>query len=152
MHSFSLYSNICYYVVQSFWISSISSFWDSVFLGWGSFDNIYLHVLISNSYRVVGGCLYNLKMPIRMHRYPSLLGFPSLEIISFLECAGCVPPDITYIPTKSHIYWNHFHFFSFSIARWCFRMFRTAQKYSRLFSDVCTYRNTSSKIIYDATF
>ena len=51
-----------------------------------------------------------------------------------------------------HLSWNYFHPFIFSLSWWCFRMSRTVMNYDSSFLDVRPYRNTSSTIIFDATF
>ena len=45
-----------------------------------------------------------------------------------------------------------FAIFSFSVAWWFFRTFRTVMKYSRIYSAVCPYSNTSSTINFDVRF
>ena len=58
----------------------------------------------------------------------------------------------TFIPKNSHMFWNHLYFFSFSATQWCFSTYRNVLNYDRSCFYVRPYSNTSSTIIYDATF
>ena len=99
-----------------------------------------------------GNWLYNPNSPMIMHISPHVFGISSLANELFFKCAGCVPPDSISVPTHLHLSWNHFHFLRFSVLPWCFSKSITVLKYSSICSAVQTYRNTSSTMVFDATF
>ena len=92
--------------------------------------------------------MQNPKIPMSMRSYTYVLGCSSLAKTSFLDYSDLVNPAATSIPTNLHLYWNHFHFFSFSVAWWCFRKFRTVLKYDRSCLNVRPYSNKSPTMIF----
>ena len=96
--------------------------------------------------------MYNPKRPMSIQISPYVLGCYSLSNASFLECASCVSPATTSIPTNSHISWNHLHLFNFSVSQWCIGTSSTILKYERIFSDVRPHSNKSSTKIFEVIF
>ena len=108
IYYFNLSSYLWYSGVHKFCISSIYYFLDS-FPGWDCFENMYLKGLMYSAYKG-NKWLYNPNIPMRMQRSSHVLGCYRLENTLFLEFLGCVPLVETYIPTNSHLSWNHLQF------------------------------------------
>ena len=150
MYLFSRSINLWSYGFHKFCISSVYSILDSV-PSWGCLENMYLQGLMYSSYKG-NNWMYNPNIPISMWRCPHVFDWYILVNPRFMDCEGWVTSADTSIPTKLHLSWNHFHFFSFSIACWCFKTPRNVLNYTRSCSAVRLYSNISPTRIFYASF